>query len=131
MNKSKGRRMEKKNQDVKPKSLQNFKPQLNLHQDPCPSTPQSSPRSEEYLTNVFLAFQNPKSSMLCVLAFLSAIVLRHKTVVENCVAACFFSGGWNSIWAATQNLHIESCHGWVLFWWKLISSQANRMFESC
>ena len=50
MNKSKGRRMEKKNQDVKPKSLQNFKPQLNLHQYPCPSTPtrpQGCPRSEE------------------------------------------------------------------------------------
>ena len=53
--------MEKKNQDVKPKSLQNFKPQLNLHQDPCPSTPQSSPicpRSEEWSAHsVFAPFK--------------------------------------------------------------------------
>ena len=26
-----------------------------------------------------------------------------------------------SIWAAAQKLHIESCRGSVLFWWKLIS----------
>ena len=69
--------------------------------------------------------------MLCVLAFLFAMVPRHKTVVDNCAAAWFFSGGWNSNWAAALNLQIESCRGSALFWWKLTSSQANRVLQTC
>ena len=51
--------MEKKNQDVKHKSIQNFKLELNLHQAPCPSTPTSPQVVQEVknaLCSVFLVY---------------------------------------------------------------------------
>ncbi|XP_028758963.1 uncharacterized protein LOC114717905 [Neltuma alba] len=57
--------MEKKNQDVKPKSLPIFKSQLNLYQNPCPGTPKSSqdsPNNPECLAVAFLLPFDPNSA---------------------------------------------------------------------